>query len=496
FCPFHIARSELSGADIIVANHSLVAMDLQLGGGVLLPSVDEAVYVFDEAHRMPDIVRDATASTMSLSSTLSVLESLNKLADKRKLTAALSPSLSQRISDEIKVNANDLIKSLRALQDFVATNEEVLFHGSQFHRFELGTIPNVFESLLLDVQTSTKAVRRTLGKTGNHLKAEIIDEGSNLVAEKGLSDLSFFIGRIDLVWTTTNLLMTHHTAGIQPAKWLERRDGKLYLAASEVSVGNSLLSWLWKKNSGVILTSATLRSLSVFDTYLSSTGLNLANHAAVFCRVYESPFDYQSQAKLIMPINLPFEPNDAEYVTWLKHIMFNLIKGEPSSLVIFTSHAQMQAVRTAVEHSCTTSKILLQCQGDASRQAILENHAKAIEQGLRSVLFGVNSMAEGLDLRGDLLTNLIIVRLPFEMPESPIAAAHMEYEKYLGNNAFYTVTLPKASIALIQSVGRLIRSENDSGKCTILDKRIQTKNYGEDLLCSLPPMSREYRQVT
>lgn len=130
-------------------------------------------------------------------------------------------------------------------------------------------------------------------------------------------------------------------------------------------------------------------------------------------------------------------------------------------------------------------------QGEASRQQLLQDHKQRCDNGEVSIIFGTGSFSEGLDLPGDYLTNLIITKLPFAVPTSPVEQAHAEYIKAKGGNPFLQLTIPDASRKLIQSCGRLLRKEEDYGRITILDRRLVTKRYGKSLLDALPP----FRQV-
>ena len=132
----------------------------------------------------------------------------------------------------------------------------------------------------------------------------------------------------------------------------------------------------------------------------------------------------------------------------------------------------------------------LQIQGKESRSEILKKHKSLVDKNKTSILFGTGSFSEGLDLPGPLLENLIITKIPFAVPTSPVEQAHAEYIESRGGNPFMQIAVPEASKKLIQAVGRLLRKEQDSGKVTILDRRLVTKRYGSALLDSLPPFRR------
>src|SRR5690606_26474781 len=128
-------------------------------------------------------------------------------------------------------------------------------------------------------------------------------------------------------------------------------------------------------------------------------------------------------------------------------------------------------------------------QGDSSKQEMLVQHKKAIDSGAGSVLFGLASFAEGVDLPGKYCTHVIIAKLPFAVPDDPIEASLSEWIEARGGNAFMEITVPDASLKLIQACGRLLRTESDTGKISLLDRRIVTKRYGKAILNSLPPFT-------
>ena len=132
----------------------------------------------------------------------------------------------------------------------------------------------------------------------------------------------------------------------------------------------------------------------------------------------------------------------------------------------------------------------IQIQGEHSRQHIIESHKKRCDKDQQSIVFGTQSFSEGLDLPGKYLTNLIITKLPFSVPTSPVEQAQAEYITIKGGNPFMSLSVPETSKKLVQATGRLLRNEQDEGVITIMDKRLVTKRYGKQLLDSLPPYER------
>jgi len=137
-----------------------------------------------------------------------------------------------------------------------------------------------------------------------------------------------------------------------------------------------------------------------------------------------------------------------------------------------------------------TAEVPILVQGTYSKQEILRRHRERVDMGEASVIFGLASFAEGIDLPGEYCSHVIIAKIPFPVPDDPVIESLGEWVESQGRNAFSAVMLPEASLALIQAVGRLMRSETDSGRVTILDRRLVSKGYGKRLLNSLPAFSR------
>ena len=180
---------------------------------------------------------------------------------------------------------------------------------------------------------------------------------------------------------------------------------------------------------------------------------------------------------------MPCEPADPAFTHALIEQLPRYLAQQQASLILFASYWQMQEVATGLRNQGWS----LLVQGEASRQALLALHRERCAHGTPSILLGTGSFSEGLDLPGEQLTNLIITKLPFAVPDSPIEAAMAEAVSRRGGNPFLQITVPEASRKLIQACGRLIRQEQDAGRIVLLDRRIVTRQYGRSLLQALPP---------
>ena len=274
------------------------------------------------------------------------------------------------------------------------------------------------------------------------------------------------------------------------AKWVTRRaDGKgdYIFSASPVTAAGSLAANLWRRASGALLTSATLRSLGNFDLLLSQTGLKWLPD--VQCVALESPFNFTEQGELYLP-PLHATPKDPaahtrEIIDWLPKLID--LSQPLGTLVLFTSRKQMQEVAEGIPAEL---RQYVQMQGELPKAVLLENHYAALKADRPSVLFGLDSFSEGLDLPGEACVHVIIAKLPFAMPDDPVGRTLSRWIEKRGGNPFIELTVPEASIKLVQAVGRLIRTESDYGRVTILDNRIVRQQYGKRLLASLPAFRR------
>ena len=161
-----------------------------------------------------------------------------------------------------------------------------------------------------------------------------------------------------------------------------------------------------------------------------------------------------------------------------------LTSGHLGVLVLFSSRRQMQDVFSMLAQD-VQQKVL--CQGSLSKQKLIEQHRASVDAGTPSMIFGLASFSEGVDLPGNYCTHVIIAKIPFSPPDNPVDSALSDWFKSQGRNSFQEINLPYASQRLIQACGRLIRNENDVGQITLLDKRIETQWYGRKLLEALPP---------
>jgi len=203
--------------------------------------------------------------------------------------------------------------------------------------------------------------------------------------------------------------------------------------------------------------------------------------AARYKRV-ESPFD-AARARFSIPA-LSVDPGDAErHTEEVIHLLPGLLSEDLAALVLFSSRRQMEAVCQGLEGSLPHELLV---QDTLSKSHLLERHRQNVDAGRPSVIMGLASFAEGVDLPGTYCQHVIIAKLPFAVPDSPREAAHAELLEQLGRNPFMEISVPDAALKLVQASGRLLRTEADTGRITLLDRRLLTRRYGKAILESLP----------
>ncbi|MGC9421442.1 ATP-dependent DNA helicase DinG [Vibrio sp.] len=487
-CPFQNARAELDKADVIIANHSLVMADADLGGGVILPEPENTIYVFDEAHHLPQVARDHAAASAAMKGSVTWLEKLNQSL--AKYIALSDEKRASRFHREAQDALQQLIPALNRLPN--------QFEASAFdegvYRFEHGELPEWLATQAQELKKASQKLNQAVGKTAD-LIAEAVKDGTIAarLGDPALSELGFYLQRLENLAQVWHLMaQPNREKGAPLARWLQvstERENDYFVNISPLEIGWQLDQQIWSRCVGAVLVSATLRALNSFQFFCRQAGISEKNEDGVRFLALASPFDYHNQAELLIP-KMEYEPQAPQYTGYLAEKVIEYIQPNKANLVLFASYWQMKEVAEKVHTQCIKNGWSLQRQGEKSRKEILNQHKMLIQCGKTSILFGTGSFSEGLDLPGKLLENLIITKIPFAVPSSPVEQAHAEYIQQRGGNPFLQISVPEASKKLIQSVGRLLRQEQDSGRVVMLDRRIVSKRYGKSLLDSLPPFKR------
>ncbi len=488
-CPFAKAREHLDKADVIVANHALLMADIELGGGVILPEPEQTIYVIDEAHHLPRVARDFSSAASSLKGAATWLEKLNQIVSKFAELADYQKA--NRFQNAIQDNIQHLVPTLNQIANNIDSSK---FNKDGVYRFEHGELPAWLEEEAKGCKEASKKTLQSLGKIQD-LITERTKENAIIprLGEQALTEIGFYLQRLENLEKVWSLMaQPNHKKGAPLARWIEKspeRENDYIIEVSPLEVGYRLDQLLWSRAAGAILVSATLRALNQFTFFCRQAGISESETEGTRFLALASPFDYQNNARLVIP-DLKLEPQAEKFTDLLIEVLPEYLEGETASLVLFSSYWQMNKVTEALRPLAKKNKWQLLVQGEQSRNETLKKHKENCKNGIPSILFGTGSFSEGLDLPGDLLKNLIITKIPFAVPTSPVEEAHAEYIESKGGNPFLQISVPEASKKLIQSVGRLLRKERDSGRVVILDRRIINRRYGKALLDSLPPFKR------
>jgi len=494
-CAFFRARRDLDTADVIVANHDLVLADLSLGGGVVLPDPGDCIHVFDEGHHLPDKALNHFTHRFAVGGALRWLRTLKKSQTELNQALAVQPTLARLLAglpQAIEALEPKLGEAF-ALGHQLAGRPEGLADGEEArqHRFEMGRAPEVLRELAGALLVIFAELSRTLESMADILRESLDPEKHTGLpreqAEAWLPLVALLHGRALEAHALWQAFAEGDPGGEPPrARWLtlERfgADPELTFSASPVSAAHTLAKSLWGATFGAVVTSATLTALGRFERLQERAGL--ANRYRY--QRLPSPFDY-SRAVLSVPREA-VDPADRE---GHERAIVDFVRGlgeKEAVLMLFSSRAQLRAVEKALPKALA-GRVL--AQDRLPKRELITRHRARVDAGEGSIIFGLASFAEGIDLPGDYLTHVVITRLPFAVPDDPVGATLAEWIESRGGNPFMRISVPDASIKLVQACGRLIRKEADSGRITLLDRRVLTRRYGRALLDALPPFVRE-----
>ncbi|MFC0679839.1 ATP-dependent DNA helicase DinG [Lysobacter korlensis] len=489
-CPVLNARRSVRDADIVVANHAMVIAALELDGNAdadassenfLIGDPSACTFVFDEGHHLASVAIESGASQLHMGAFARRLAKMGpvfaapfRLLDKTRIgnrELADAHADLKRLTDAVK--AFDIQLQSQWTPDF---NER-----DPMWRAPLGRIPDDWriQAQALGVDTRSlrdwleAARRRVMQKEGSKSDERAIRAMGTALEQLGeAADLFTAWGQVD-------------PDGEPPhARWMTvGLDKGLVCHASPVSAAKLLRQRLWSQADSVLLTSATLSAGGNFRAFAASVGLP----AEAECVSLPSPFDLQTQAVLQVPA-FPVLPDHADHPKAIAEWLATGLDWSAGSLVLFTSRRKMEAVAALMPASRQSQ---IRVQGSMGKQALVDAHCAAVDAGQGSVLFGLASLGEGLDLARDYCSTVVITQLPFAVPTEPVLATKSEWLESRGHNPFMLVTVPDAIRVLTQYAGRLIRTSEDTGRIVLLDRRVVQKRYGRDILDALPPFRRE-----
>lgn len=485
-CPFFLARREIDEVDVVITNHALVMAAMESES--VLPDAKNILLVLDEGHHIPDVARDAleVEGEITLSALNMQLDNMTRHVS--QYLAQFIPVKPPKLADPIRFDAH-IAKMREAYQDVEHFTRALLPERSENdeYLFPLGQLP---EQLLLCCQDLFKLTDglKMLGESILNDLTERTAKEDVVRLHRAILTTSRMVGYLENMAKLWRLATLEQTSKAPVSKWLTRRYDKkqshLYLHCAGIRVSEQLTQLLWKNIPHVVITSATLRSLNSFSRIQELTGLS--EHFDDRFITLSSPFTHERQGKLVIP-KMRYEPTMANEKAHLKEMARYFRQGmvenhHRGQLVLFSSQRAMEGFLEEVKDL----RLSLLVQGDQPRYRLVETHCKRIDAGDNSVLIGLQSFAEGLDLKGDYLTQVHIHKITFPPVTDPVIVTEGEWLKSLKRYPFEVQSLPSASFNLIQQVGRLIRSHHCHGEVVIYDRRLLTKNYGSRLLTALP----------
>lgn len=495
-CNFYKAKKDNATADVIITNHALFFADLgvKIETGfemqdLVLPQFD--FVVFDEAHNLEDVASDYLGDSGHFRGFMKFVTEFNNALTKGELGEKLSPH-----PEIIQDLLNALNEASTFSLEFFKTAVDLTNDYANGRTSTIRRLNQPMEYLVGPALKLKSAMKEIVGTIDFIFENEEIVE---LLEGEQISRIKLFHTRASNMGESVRKFATQSEA--EHVYWIEapekyksnpidpsKRHEFVSYHTVPISVNNTLKTNLFDRLESVVLTSATLGTDNL--NYIASR-LGVERYIS---KMFFSPFNYEQQSILHIPEHTVSSKNTVEYEKYVENEVKELITmSEGRALVLFTSYSMLRNVAKNTEAYIESLGYTVLKQGDMPRTPLINK----FREDKKSVLFATSSYWEGIDVQGDALTNVIITKLPFDVPDQPVIQARMEHINRNGGNAFMQYQVPTAIMKFKQGFGRLIRSTNDKGVVTVLDDRIIKMRYGQQFLNSLPPIriSRNKQEI-
>ena len=493
-CPYFRIRQAAQSAHILIVNHALLLSDVATGNRVL-PEYD--TLIVDEAHHLEEATTNALSFRLTQSDVERLLRELggpNNGALGWLLAASteiLSPADYASLQHLVEQATNVAFQFESLSREFFAVLDRFMLEQREgrplgSYSQQVRILPAVRTQLAWeDVEVAWDEAQHTLQSMVDGL-AKLVQAAAEIIDEFHEEDEEIYsrLSNLHRRFSEINDNLNASVFKPEPDRiyWVEINPGgwRLAVNAAPLHIGPLMQQYLWNEKSAVILTSATLTAAGEFDYLRGRLYAQDADELAL-----GSPFDFESATLLYIADDIP-EPGDRNgHQRGVERGLIQLCQATGGrALVLFTAYDQLRRTSQAISPVLAKEDILVYEQGEgASPHSLLETFRSSD----RAVLLGTRAFWEGVDVPGEALSVLVIVKLPFDVPSDPIIASRAETFE----DPFYQYSLPEAILRFRQGFGRLIRTQNDRGVVAILDKRILTKKYGRLFIESLPPCTTQ-----
>ena len=489
-CYYGPIRKLMYEADIIVANHSLLLAEAKSPG--ILP--DHDTIIIDEVHNLARSAYDQFKVELDHQNVLPLLQSINPSHPRSRRWNNILHSISdteppiKMLKDSLSSGIESVRTSFEKFMDELANNNEDRFNKEKAYQerpilhslekeyasvnSELAKLQNNIQSLLLCINNLRKFIINIDSSRTKYLYLHNI-------LDQGLENISGLNNLINILTENQDLDWVYWMEGLYYSKGKKIDQLRLSLRASKIDISEILRNKLFDRFSCFILTSATIKVDDSFDYFLDRNGLSDIEN--IITNDYISPFSYGDQVTYYQYGGTRDITGDSIRLADLIYYLHKTF--QKRTMVLFTSVKMLSDVSKKIKEKPDGKEIPLFAQSRGASKPAIINGMHMHNNGL---LFGTNSFWEGVDLPGDLLEILIVVKLPFDVPSDPLIKSYSNFLDANGVNSFMNFSVPECAIRFRQGFGRLIRTTYDSGMFISLDNRIITKRYGEVILNNIP----------